>query len=120
MFPEGSGLLLDGITVLKGTVTEAPAVAGSSKLAFDGAGDTLTSAKESKLAQLSLDDVVSCATYGPGAVGCVCGSGAVEGGSGTASKSINEVSDRSSAGFPLEDAKLLEDAVLWRGGGEHV
>lgn len=43
---------------------------------------------------------------------CICGAGAEAGGSGTSSKSINEVSVLSSTGFPLEDAKLLEDAVL--------
>lgn len=70
----------------------------SSTLAFDGAGDTFTSAKESKFAQLSLGVTVGATLLG--------------GGSGTASKSINELSTLTSAGFPLEDAKLLDEAVL--------
>lgn len=70
----------------------------SSTLAFDGAGVTFTSAKESKFAQLSL--------------GVTVGAALLAGGSGTASKSINELSTLTSAGFPLEDAKLLDEAVL--------
>lgn len=70
----------------------------SSIFAFDGAGDTFTSAKESKFAQLS--------------VGVTVGATLLAGGSGTASKSINELSALTSAGFPLEDAKLLDEAVL--------
>lgn len=65
----------------------------------------MTAGVESKLAQLLFDGTV-------GGTGCCCGGGteAVEGGSG--SKSIRELSLLSSVGFPLEDAKLLEDAVL--------
>lgn len=67
------------------------------------------------MAQLSFNESV-----GPGfdfeTTGIVCcggGTDAVEGGSGSVSKSIRELSLLSSVGFPLEDAKLLEDAVLW-------
>lgn len=43
---------------------------------------------------------------------CVCCTATVGGGSGTASKSISEVSVLVSAGLPFEDAKLVEEAVL--------
>lgn len=64
---------------------------------FEAGVVVLTSGRESKFAQSLL---------------LGCWTATVGGGSGTASKSINEVSTFISDGFASDDAKLLEDAVL--------
>lgn len=82
----------------------------SSGLVFEG--DTLI-CSESKFAQLSAPDNIGSETVAVVDC-CVWGAAAVDTGSGTASKSINDISVLISVGLPLEDAKLLEDTVLCR------
>lgn len=81
----------------------AGAGAGAGVLVF-------TLGRESKFAQSLLLDVAS-GTEDASAATCVCWTVTV-GGSGTASKSINETSTFTSDGLASVDAKLLEDAVL--------
>lgn len=76
---------------------------------LEGPLSVFTSGTESKFAQLLLLDAASCTED---AFPAACGCWIVTGGSGTASKSINEASTFISDGFASEDAKLLEDAVL--------
>lgn len=77
---------------------------------FEAGVVVFTSVRESKFAQSLLPDVVS-GTEDACTATCACWTVAV-GGSGTASKSINEASTFVSVGFTSDDAKLLEDAVL--------